>query len=225
MTADRLDHAYAPDLIPSTDLDYYERAGFGGRVGWGTSPAVLVVDLTNQFSDDDWPLGRSETGDATVEATARLLSVARDHDLPVVYVHGLDADGRFDRPPVDRPGTSTGSYDPGQGNAIRAEVTPREGDVVIQKPRRSAFYGTRLDSLLREHGIDTLVVAGMVTSGCVRATVVDASQRDFRVVVPVECVGDRGLVSHEVSLFDMDMKFADVESLDDVVATVRDRFD
>lgn len=223
MALDRFDDAYVPDLIPESDLEHFDRAGFGARVGWGDSPAILVVDLTRQFSDDDWPLGRSDTGDPAVEANARLLAVARERDVPVVYMKGLGPDDLLELD-SDRISKSTGHFDPEVGNTIRREIAPRDDDVVIQKPRRSAFFGTRLESLFNEHDIDTVVVTGMVTSGCIRATVVDAFERDYRVIVPVECVADRGRTSHEVTLFDMDMKFADVTPLEDVIATIRERY-
>lgn len=223
MAGDPFEDAYVPEAIPESDLEYFERAGFGTRVGWGDSPAIAVVDLTNQFSDDAWPLGRSDTGDAAVDSNARLLDVARNHDVPVVYVRGLERGDRFGGTDSGRVSKSTGQFDPGEGNRIRQEVSPREGEPVLRKPRRNAFYGTRLDSLLREHDVDTLLVTGMVTSGCVRATVVAAFERDYRVVVPIECVADRGRTSHEVTLFDLDMKFADVTPLDQVIETIRGR--
>ena len=223
MVSDRFDDAYVPDIVPDEDLAHYDRAGFGARVGWGDTPAIVVVDLTRQFSDDDWPLGRSDVGDAAVEANARLLSVARDHDIPLVYVRGLDRHDRFDDMTSNRVSKSTGHFDPDEGNRIREEIEPRDDDVVLRKPRRSAFFGTRLGSLLNEYGIDTVLVTGMVTSGCVRATVVDAFERDYRVVVPEECVADRGQVSHQVTLFDIDMKFGDVTALDDVISTIGER--
>lgn len=224
MGSDHFAEAYVPELIPASDLAFFERAGFGVRVGWGEMPALVIVDLTNQFSDDEWPLGRSDTGDAAVAANAQLVDVVRTANLPVIYVRGLGYEDRFETRNPTRVSKSSGQFDPGEGNAIREELAPQPEDVVIEKPRRSAFFGTRLDSLLREQAVDTLVVTGMVTSGCVRATVVDAFQRDYRVIVPVECVADRGQVSHEVTLFDMDMKFADVSPLEWVIETVEDRF-
>jgi len=195
----------------------------GGRSGWGDSPAVLVVDLTRQFSDDRWPLGRSDTGDACVDATTRLLATTRPIDIPTVFIRG-----RIQR---DRLSISSGRsnrdanpFDPGEGNELRPEIAPLDGEVVIRKPRRSAFFGTMLDSLLRERGVDTVIVTGMVTSGCVRATVVDAFQRDFHVVVPEECVADRAPAPHRLSLFDIDMKYGDVAPLTSVVDSVQDRF-
>src|SRR5688572_5628501 len=100
-----------------------------------------------------------------------------------------------------------------RGNEIVAEVAPLPGDVVIHKGASSAFLGTPLTMLLRDLGVDTVVCCGETTSGCVRATVVDASSLRFHVAVVAECCFDRTQMSHHVSLFDMDQKYADVVSL------------
>lgn len=225
MVADRFDDAYVPEEIPETDLEYYDRAGMGARVGWGERPVILVVDLTRQFSDAAWPLGRSDTGDATVAAVAELLAAGRAADVPVVYVTGRDPGDSIEPFGPERVSKSVGGhFDPEEGNEVRPEIAPEPGEVVIRKPRRSAFFGTQLDALLGEQGIDTVVLTGMVTSGCVRSTASDAFQRDYRVIVPEECSGDRAEVPHRVSLFDIDMKFGDVTPLADVVTTIEDRF-
>lgn len=225
MVSARFDDAYVPPEIPETDLEYYDRGGMGGRVGWGERPAVLVVDLTRQFSDEAWPLGRSDTGDACVDANAELIASAREHGIPVVFVKGRNADDSIDGFGAERVSKSVEShFDPEKGNEIRPEITPAEGEVVVRKPRRSAFFGSQVDTLLREEGVDTLVVTGMVTSGCVRSTVVSAFQRDYRVVVPEECVADRGVVPHRLNLFDIDMKFGDVTTLDSVAGVFADRY-
>lgn len=216
-----LEDAYVPDVIPTTDLEYFEKGGFGGRLGWGEAPALLVVDLTKEFTSEEFSLGRSDVGDAVVEATARLLETAREAGVPVFYTK---PDGDL---PSAYPGTAKEpeggdrSVDREQGNVIRGEIEPREGEHVIEKPRASAFFDTHLASELHHYGVDTAIVTGMTTSGCVRATVVDAYSSNVRPIVPIECVGDRATISHEVSLFDMDMKYADVTSLTDVVDHVR----
>lgn len=225
MVSDRFDDASVPEEIPTADLEYYDRAGMGARVGWGEVPAILVVDLTKQFSDEAWPLGRSDTGDATVAAVADLLAAGRDAGVPIVYVTGRGPDDSIEPFGPERVSKSVGGhFDAEEGNEIRPEIAPETGELVIRKPRRSAFFGTQLDSLLREQGVDTLVVTGMVTSGCVRSTVSDAFQRDYRVVVPEECVGDRAVVPHRLNLFDIDMKFGDVTPLDAVVETLGGRY-
>lgn len=221
MVSERFNDAYVPPEIPESDLEFYDRAGMGRRVGWGDRPAVLVVDLTRQFSDESWPLGRSDTGDACVEANVELIAAAREHGVPVVYVKGREAGDSIDGFGAERVSKSVGShFDPGEGNEIRPEIAPGEDEVVVRKPRRSAFFGTMVDTLFREQGIDTVILTGMVTSGCVRSTAVSAFQRDYRVIVPEECVADRAEVPHRVSLYDIDMKFGDVTPLAEVVETL-----
>jgi nicotinamidase-related amidase len=105
--------------------------------------------------------------------------------------------------------------------AIPPEIAPRPDEPVIVKGKPSAFFGTQLHSMLTYHNVDTLVVTGMVTSGCVRATVDDAFSHDYRVIIPEECVADRAEVPHRVNLFDMEMISADVLPLDDVLAHLR----
>ncbi|WP_336024129.1 cysteine hydrolase family protein [Halobellus salinisoli] len=212
----RFDEAYIPDLIPDSDLAYFEKAGFGARIGWGDAVAIVAVDFTRQFSEDGWPLGRSDTADPAIEATAGLLAAAREHGVPRIHVKGLERRDRLEGTETTQLSKSTAPFDPDEGNEIRPAVAPGEGDIVLRKPGRSAFFGTRLDALLRRYGIDTLIVTGLVTSGCIRGTVVDGFERGYRVIVPPECVADRGTVSHEVTLFDLDMKYADVTPVSEV---------
>ena len=225
MASERFEDAYVPDVVTDEDLAKFDEAGFGARMGWGDSPAVVVVDMTRQFTSGDYPLGRSDTGEAAVDSIATLLDTARGADLPVYYLRGMDDSHVGSAYAGVKGEKSAGSpFDPGEGNEIRTELEPAEDDVVIQKPRPSAFFDTPLANMLRHAGIDTVVVTGMVTSGCVRGTVVDAFSHNFRVVVPAECSADRGDISHEVSLFDMDMKYADVTPLSDVLDTIDSRF-
>ena len=220
--SDRFETAYVPDEVPQNDLDYFAKSDHGGRREWGDTPALLVVDMTNAFVSDEYPLGRSDTGGPAIEANERLVEAARGADVPVVYTRGNDAD-HF---PPDYQGTtkSAGTRDEEfaamweTGNLIHEDLAPEPDDVVIQKPRASAFFDTHLANLLHHYGVDTLVVTGMTTSGCVRASVVDAHSSNFQVVVPIEATADRSVISHEISLFDMDMKYADVVPVDEVVA-------
>jgi len=104
-----------------------------------------------------------------------------------------------------------------RGNAIADPIAPIKDETVIEKPAPSSFFDTHLSHLFHDLGIDTVIVTGMTTSGCVRATVVDGKSSNFSMIVPIECVADRSISSHEMSLFDMDMKYADVEPLEDVI--------
>lgn len=217
------DDHYVPDVVPESDLSYFETEEDASRTaGWGDSPAVLVVDLTLAFTEE-----RPEVGDPCVEATAELLELARGADVPVVYAVPTPS-GTYPRDypkPTIRSVDGTPSEEHLQWVAkldeFAPEVEPADEEPVFEKPRASAFFDTHLSNYLHHRGIDTLVVAGMSTSGCVRATVVDGHSSNFRMIVPRECVADRSIVSHEVSLFDMDMKYADVTGLETVEARFR----
>lgn len=201
------------------------RKMWGGEIrqGWGLGdrPALLVVDMTEAFVRDEWPTGWSATGDPCVRAIQRLLVAARSAEMPVVYTRS--------EPLVHQPlvggwlrGGSGPSMFPFDGpeivHEIVAELEPMATDLVIAKPKPSAFYGTQLAGALTYLGVDSVIVTGMTTSGCVRATVNDAFMRNYRVTVPVECVADRSQLSHHVELFDMASKYADVVALDELLS-------
>lgn len=195
-------------------LAAYRARGLGGRVGFGRRPAVLVVDLIRGFTDPSSPLGSDL--DEEVAATARLLETARRAGTPVLFTvtaYGPNrADGGLFLAKVP-------SLEVLERGSPWTELDPRLGafpeDTVIEKRYASAFFGTPLASTLTAAGIDTLVVAGATTSGCVRATVVDALQHGFRAVVPRQCVGDRAPEAHRANLLDIDGKYGDVVELEE----------
>ncbi|WP_276255970.1 isochorismatase family protein [Halomontanus rarus] len=211
---------YVPDVVPDSDLEYFETDGKSRKIGWGDTPAVLVVDMTLAFTEE-----RPEVGEPCVEANAELIDAARDAGVPVFYVTPT-ASGTY---PDDYHGTTkTSSGESEKPDAerlewqekldtIAPELEPREDEVVLPKPRASSFFDTHVGNMLHYYDIDTLIVTGMTTSGCVRGTVVDGQSSNFNVIVPPECVADRSIISHEMSLFDMSMKYADVTPLDAVI--------
>lgn len=216
---------YVPDIVPGADRAYYENERrYGNRVGWGERPAVLVVDMTLAFTGE-----APDVGEPCIEANERLLTAARDAEVPVYYATPNPA-GTYPQgypvttkasPASDRGPERTGDDDRRDWLAkldrIVPALEPRDDEVVIQKSRASAFFDTHLSNLLHGQGIDTLVVGGMTTSGCIRATAVDSHSSNFRTIIPEECVADPSGISHEICLFDLDMKFADVTPLSTVV--------
>lgn len=211
MASDRFDSAYVPEVVPEEDLAYFDTAGHGARIGWGDAPGVLVVDMTEEFTGE-----RTAVGTPAVEATAVLLEAARAAAVPVVFTRPDPA------LPDDYRGTTKPKAPSAPGregrNVIDDRLDPRDDEFVLDKPRASAFFDTHLAAMYREWGVDTLVVTGLTTSGCVRASVVDAHSHNFNTVVVAEGTADRSAISHEISLFDLDMKYADVTPVDDVVA-------
>jgi nicotinamidase-related amidase len=186
--------------------------------GLGRRPALLLVDLITGFTDPDCPLG-SDAG-AVVEANRLLLRAFRARKLPVAYTtvvyHDADQARVFrDRLPaldVLQPGSRWVRVD--------ARLEPQPEEPVFEKQWASAFFGTGLADYLRAEAVDSLVVTGLTTSGCVRATVVDGLQHDYRVVVPSEAVGDRNEAAHRANLFDMNAKYADVLDLKRVLEMI-----
>ena len=197
-------------------LDDYRSKGFAGRVGFGQRPAIVVVDFIVGFTDSESPLAGEL--DSQIEATTILLETARSRSIPVFFtstVYEPDwIDGGFFVVKI-----------PSLKILVRGcrwiDVDPRlnrqHSEPIIEKQYASAFFGTSLASTLTAGGIDTVIVAGCTTSGCVRATVVDALQNGFRAIIPPECVGDRSAEQHAANLIDMDGKYGDVVDLADVI--------
>jgi maleamate amidohydrolase len=183
---------------------------FDSHTGFGKKPAVLVVDFINAYITEDSPLYAPDVVTA-VEQTADVLHTARAKNVPIVYTkvlynkNGLDGGIFVQKVPVLR------RMIEGEPLAeIVPSLTPQSTDVVVIKQYASAFFGTSLSALLTSMGIDTLILTGCSTSGCVRATAVDGMQYGFRVVVPRECVGDRHKAPHDANLFDINSKYGDV---------------
>ena len=188
--------------------------------GLGSRPALLLVDMIKGFTDPDCALGSA--ADDVVAANLQLLLAFRALSLPVFF-------------------TTVVYTDKGQAQVFRARVPalnllqpdskwveiddrlkPEPGEPIIEKQWASSFFKTTLDQKLKSLNVDSLVVTGLTTSGCVRATAVDGLQNDYKVVIPAEAVGDRNLQAHQANLFDLDAKYADVRSLQQVLKMIRD---
>lgn len=193
--------------------------GFGGGAGFGARPAVLVVDLLKGFTNPESPLGANL--DVVVESTRRLLDCARGAGVPVIFTTVVYDEANERAAAVFmRKVPALGALRPGsRWIELDGRLGRRDDEPVLVKAFASAFFGTPLPSMLV--GFDTLVVCGASTSGCVRATVVDAVQHGLAPVVPRECVGDRWPPAHEANLFDMQAKYADVVSLSDALDAVQ----
>ena len=197
-------------------LPIYRTHQMGNRVGFGEQPAVVVVDFFYGCTDPAY-LGGGNVSEA-VERTAPLLSKARAAGIPIIYSvvtyrEDLRDAGWFGVKVPSSKALQAGT----RAVEIDSRVARQPQDYVIEKKMPSVFFGTNLNLLLTTLRIDTLIVSGCTTSGCVRATVVDGCSSGYRVIVPRECVGDRALTPHEVNLFDMDQKYADVVSIEEVV--------
>ena len=197
---------------PAGDTAIYARQGFANRTGIGAAPALVVVDFVLGFTDPD-KFGGGTIGLA-IQRTKGLLALARDKAWPVAHTRVVYAEdgsdcGAFVRkvPPL------AGLTETSPLSQIVSELAPVPGELVIRKRQASAFFDTGLAGWLAFRRVDTVIVAGCTTSGCVRATVVDACSHDFRTIVVTDCVGDRAEAPHAANLFDMGQKYADLMSL------------
>lgn len=216
-------NAYVPEIIPKNDLKTFEKAGYGGRMKFGKKVAVLVVDMERAFVEDRYPLAvDSKMAEQAVKAIKKLLDKARSLNVPIFYTKGcpwyaqIEMGSWFFKHKLGLKRANS-LLQTEEAHEIVDTIAPMKGEVVITKAKPSAFFATPLLSYLVYHNVDTLIVTGLVTSGCIRATVVDAFSHNYRVIIPVECVADRFIISHQVSLFDMDTKYADVIPLSDVL--------
>ena len=220
------DHCWQ-DVIPAADLDIY--ATFKRETYVGSPAALVAIDLYESVYRGgakpvidlikDYPTSCGENAYAAIEPTKRLFGAARAAGLPIFYSTG-------DTRPESKPGfvTATRRKRAGAGlpddYSIRPEFKPMPGDVVITKQRASAFYGTPLAAHLTQLGVHTVIICGETTSGCVRASAVDAYSAGYHVVLAEECCFDRVMLSHKVNLFDLHHKYVDVMHTDEVVAAL-----
>jgi maleamate amidohydrolase len=223
MSGDFEDHCWR-DIVSTDDLEIYSH--YRRKTFVGPAPALLAIDLYELAyrGGDKLPVELVKTNPSAcgcyayeaIEPTKRLFAATRAAGLPIFYSTGdMRSESRPDivgatkriKPSIDA-----------ADHAIRPEFKPQTGDVVITKQRASAFYGTPLAAHLTQLGVQTLIVCGESTSGCVRASAVDAYSYGYHVVLVEECCFDRSLMSHKVNLFDMHHKYADVMHVDEVIA-------
>ena len=200
-----------------TDISIFDRQHFGQRMGFGKRPALLVVDFTVGFNDPASFGGGNIS--AAVANTVPLLEKARALGLPVAHTRIVYADDASDTNvhclKVPRLLTLTENN---PASHFVPELMPVAGEIVIRKRLPSAFFGTDLAGMLLAKGVDTLLIAGCTTSGCVRASTLDAMNHGFRPMVVSDCVGDRAEAPHAASLFDLGKKYADIMTRAEVFA-------
>ncbi|HTV28526.1 MAG TPA: isochorismatase family protein [Xanthobacteraceae bacterium] len=187
-------------------------------MGFGLAPAVIVVDLVKAFTNPDMMLGANL--DREITATNKLLGAAHDSHVPVfLSVVSYDDDDLKDAGIWSLKQKGSVTLRSGtEGVKLDPRLSLKKGDSLISKKYASCFFGTDLVPRLNTYRIDTLIIAGCTTSGCVRATAVDALQNGFRPMVVREAVGDRSQRAHEQSLFDLQAKYADVVPLDETLS-------
>jgi nicotinamidase-related amidase len=217
------DGLYGPE-----ELATFEAGGYGATAGLGEHPAVLVIDAVRAFTGypgdshlESARRFRQSCGPYAWESIPyiqRLLTAGRARGFPVIYTRAalLPPELRGARRRKNRRVGHEAHAE--EGHEYPPEIAPHPGELIIEKTKPSVFFGTPLLSHLQMYGVDHLLVAGTTTSGCVRASVYDAFSLNFSITIPYECVFDRFPTSHRVNLFDMNSKFADVVSIDDLLA-------
>lgn len=219
-------------FLTERDKQVFAAAGYGARAGFGERPALLIIDASVNFTGErpepilemvkTWHNGCGEEGWVAIGHIARLLAACRAKGLPIVYTTG---ERRSDGADLGAWGLKNNRFYEDfdreeRGNAIVADIAPLPGEYVIKKQKPSAFCGTPLLSYLIERKVDTLLVTGVSTSGCVRASVIDGFSYNYRVAVVEEGCYDRSQASHAINLCDMNAKYADVVSVEETIAQV-----
>lgn len=204
----------------------YDRAGFGASVPRGARPVLVVVDLTRGFTEAGFPSGADLS--AEVASAAELVAAAHRHDVPVIYTAISYTPAEADGDSIAWLRKAPGMRRLREGSeevALDPRLGRRDGAHLVIKKGASAFHGTSLASLITGLRGDTVLVCGATTSGCVRATAVDAVQAGFNTLVIREACGDRARGPHDAALFDLEAKYADVIALDDAVTYLSDPAD
>lgn len=199
----------AQNMTQKDLAENYRKGGFSGRIGFGERPALVIVDFVMAYLEPSSPLYAGVEG--TLASCAGLLAKARDTETPVIFTKVEYMPGGADGGVFYRKVPSLKVFDRGSPlGAFPPELAPRDHEIVVTKQYASAFFGTSLASTLATLGVDTVLVAGLTTSGCVRATALDAMQYGYIPIVVREAVGDRDPRPHEANLFDLQAKYADV---------------
>lgn len=206
----------------ATREDSY-RGAFDGRLRFGARPALLLVDVVVAYLTPGSPLYDARFADA-LAANERLAAAARDAGVPVLFTNVVYQPGGADGGLFYAKVPALKAFDRGSPmGAFPPSLQPRADETVVSKQYASAFFGTSLASTLTARGVDTLLVTGFSTSGCVRATALDALQHGFAPFVVREACGDRHEGPHDANLFDLQAKYAEVVGLDDAIALIAGR--
>lgn len=212
--------------VPDEELETYRKGGFAQRIGMGERVALLNIDTTHMFVDPSYSMcGRDMT--TVKNSLIQLTQAFRRLDLPIYYSRRDDRSHPTYRGAwnfkLAEPDAFQYTSDP-RADIWPTEYAPRPVDRIILKNKPSCFFSTPLEAFLRYDKVDTLIICGISTSGCVRAGATDAFSHNFRVILVDEACGDRSPQAHKANMFDLDMKFADVESMDYVLAELDNKF-
>jgi maleamate amidohydrolase len=222
-------------FLTERDKAVFATSGYGARAGFGKRPALLIIDVNYAFCGDKrepilesikkWRNSCGEDAWDALPVLAKLIETARARELPVIYTTGIRREDNWDSGSWrwknsrngEKPVLRTSNHD---GNEIMPQIEPGPRDIVVRKQKPSGFFGTNLLSYLMLLGCDSVIVTGTTTSGCVRATVLDAFSNNLRVTLVEDGCFDRSQASHAINLCDMNAKYADVMKSDEVLAFI-----
>ncbi|MBP1154478.1 MULTISPECIES: isochorismatase family protein [unclassified Paenibacillus] len=223
------------NYLDERDKKVYQKAGLGTKLGIGKKPALVIVDVQYGFTGDSpenieesiqkYPTSCGETSWQAIDHIKLLLHAARNAGLPIFFtiIEGSKSSPNehvgIKGDIFDHPALLEGE----KGSQVVEELKPQHGEILISKKKPSIFFGTPLASYLTARHVDSLIITGCTTSGCVRASVIDAFSHNYKVVVPEECVFDRGIASHAINLFDMQQKYADVVPVEEVIKELQNK--
>ena len=201
--------------------DIYEERSYGqADIGFGGKPGVVVVDFQTAFTDPEMPMGGAELIERGVQNTARLLESARRAGVPVANCYvGYSNDREL---PHWKVGAVSDLRDGAPGTDLDERIYDKDYDVIVRKTGPSIFFGTPVHTFMQKEGVESLIVTGCVTSGCIRATTIDSVSYGFRTMVPEDCVGDHDPVPHHQNLEDVGRRYADVVDADACISYIED---
>ncbi|MGH7905375.1 MAG: isochorismatase family protein [Candidatus Binataceae bacterium] len=223
-------------FITERDKRIFVTAGFGQKAGWGKNPALIIIDVTYAFAGEGepieeslkrYPLSCGAESWTAIKYNQQLLKAARQAGIPVFYTlteYRSDSGDVGGWAAKDSNAAHSSMLEGDKGGQIVEELRPAAGEIVISKKKPSAFFGTPIVSYLIDRRIDTVIITGCTTSGCVRSSVIDAFSYNYRIIVPEECAFDRGQASHAINLFDVHQKYADVISTGEVIEHLASNF-
>lgn len=202
------------------ETDIFAKQGFGRRLGFGRTIGLLIVDFVNGFTDPDL-FGGGNIAEAIAQ-TEGLLTACRRANLPIAYTRIVfETDASDHNLLTEKVPSMARLTEQAPASQVVDELAPRAGERVVRKRLPSAFFGTDLAAWYTARGVDTLLITGCTTSGCVRASVLDALCSGYRPIVVTDCVGDRAIGPHEANLFDLGQKYADLMTCDEVLAVLQ----
>ena len=219
------------ELLTDDDRGVIKFGGYGKGRGLGKKPMVVVIDIQYNYVGEDkpvleqlgeWPSGGGEAGYRAIEKVKVLLDKAREKDIPILYTRNVQKDIKFDSFSNKTDRDQSKYMEGHKGTFIVEEIAPTPKDMILDKAYPSAFYGTPLLSWLVKLGVDSLIIVGGSTSGCVRSTAVDAISRNYNVAVVEDCVYDRISISHKAGLLDLWMKYTDVPNLEEILGYIEE---